>query len=575
MSSFRLSLLICLLALFVLPGYAQGLKIKENSGEVTLSNNYLSVTFDKIKGAIVRIKYGKHSNILGDAGSAYLNGPNFSMNPSTYSFKRRQDDLIEISFDHLDKHSNLRYKLHYVMKDGVSGIYCYLLMEHRDEYPPGTYGQTRWGLRASEKYFDYHLVRDSIQGPMPAKADLDEGEKIQDWTFKMDDGNIYTKYDYADYIDGRHVHGMAGQSSGLGMFTIQASHEYLNGGPTKQYQNVHAGPFLINMFKCGHFLSDLRDESENRAITGSWKKLHGPFLLYLNSGKGIAEIWQDAKVQAEKERAQWPYSWMQHADYPLTRGTVKGQIVLAAGKKLANSTVLLAQPGDWQSQSLDYLFSGKTDGSGNFSLNNVRPGTYTLYAFGANIADELSRELIEVKAGEITDLKKIEWTPESNGEMLWQIGLADRRTTGFKLSDHKREYGLFELPPANLTFRPGQSKENEDWFYAQTKRGSWDIEFINNKTYLGQATLTFGIAGAARSPSLEVWVNTHLVGTFKNLGNDASTYRSAVAGGYYQKKKLSFPSSYLTKGKNTVSLKLVKVNPKGGIMYDTIILECL
>jgi rhamnogalacturonan endolyase len=190
-------------------------------------------------------------------------------------------------------------------------------VSHKASDLPGIYGQTRWGLRASENYFDYHLVRDSIQGPMPAKSDLEEGDKIQDWTFTLADGTVYTKYNYADYIDGRHVHGMAGEKSGLGLFVIQASHEYLNGGPTKQYQNVHSGPFLINMFKCGHFLSDIA--ASEGPIPGDWVKLHGPFLLYANKAKTIKDIWADAKAQSQKEISQWPYQWMNHSEYPLER----------------------------------------------------------------------------------------------------------------------------------------------------------------------------------------------------------------------------------------------------------------
>ncbi|MBC8052140.1 MAG: hypothetical protein H7Y13_03675 [Sphingobacteriaceae bacterium] len=570
---FKIFLAAALLTVFC-TSLAQDVQLKETPENVILKNEYLTVTFNKVKGEIREIKYDKYANILGDNGAGYLMGPKFSMNPSVYKLIRKSPDLIEIAFDHFGTKNNLRYTLHYIIRKNTSGIYCFLVVNHKASNPPGEYGQTRWGLRADERYFDYHLVRDSIQGPMPSKSDLSDGDKVQDWTFKMADGTIYTKYNYADYIEGRHVHGMAGEKSGLGLFVIQASHEYLNGGPTKQYQNVHSGPFLINMFKCGHFLSDIRLDKTDGPVAEDWTKIHGPFLLYVNKGKNVTDAWNDAKKQSVKEINQWPYSWMNHREYPLNRGIVRGTIVLKSGPALANSMVVLAAPGsDWQSQSKDYIFYTKTDQNGNFEVKNVRPGNYTLYAYGGNLLDQYVKNDIVVKPDSVTNLEKQVWEPQWNGQTLWQIGRADRRTTGFKLADQKRDYGLFEKPVADLNFVIGKSKEAEDWYYAQTKRGSWNIEFDTRGPFTGDATLTIDIAGAARWPIVEVWVNNTKAGVLDGLGNDASVYRSAVAGGYYQHRQIVFPSSFLNQGKNIISLKLAKVNPKGGVMYDAIKLE--
>lgn len=559
-------LLTILLSLISCVGFAQQLAVQEDEKTVTLTNSLVSLSFKKDNADLFAIVYKGKSLLNGKDQRAYLLGPGFSMYPSQFKITRQTGDLIEISFYH-EGSNFFQYDLRYVLKNNEPGVYCYLVQSHRATDSAGNYGQTRWGIRSDEALFDYHLVRDSIQGPMPRMAELKED--IQDWTFKLADGSIYTKYNYADYIEGRYVHGMAGQKSGLGMFVIQASHEYLNGGPTKQYQNVHSNPYLINMFNCGHFLSDKR--KGDNLIIDDWTKLNGPFLLYFNEGENIAGIWSDAKAKAEGEKKQWPYSWMQHTEYPLERGTVKGRLLID-NKPVGGAQVLLAQPGhDWQAQSRDYIFAVHTSSDGHFSIDHVRPGAYSLYAFGANSTDEFQKAGVEVVAGKTLILQEMKWQSPKAGRLLWQIGIADRKTTGFKLAESKRDYALFKQPPADLVFSVEKNKTS-DWYYAQTKKGRWDINFNVDDDLRGQALLTLGIAGSAKNPSLEVWINDNKIGNY-HFGNDASVYRSAVAGGYYNKQLVTFPSSLLKKGMNTVALKLPDVKDGGGIMYDVIKLE--
>jgi rhamnogalacturonan endolyase len=548
---------------------AQVPKLTEDERTVTLTNDLLSVSFNKSNADLTAISNSKGTSMLGKQGRGYLLGPGFSMSPSAYRLVRQTDELIEIAFNHTDD-NHFTYDLHYIMRKGVAGVYCFLLQSHKAGDSTGNFGQTRWGIRADESLFDYHLVRDSIQGPMPKMEELKAENEIQDWTFRMADGTVYTKYNYADYISGRYVHGMAGRKSGLGLFVIQASHEYLNGGPTKQYQNVHSNPYLICMFNCGHFLSDIRKGDD--AISDEWIKLQGPFLLYANAGNSIEAIWKDAKTQADKERAQWPYRWMSDPNYPKERSTATGRIVLNKTPVRAGVRVILADGGhDWQAQSRGYIYDGLTNEKGEFSIPHIRPGNYTLYAYGANHAAELKVDKIRIDKG-VAALGDIAWEPANNGKRLWQIGEADRRTTGFHYADHARTYGLFDSVPADITYTIGKSKPGEDWYYAQTKQGKWTIVFFNEQAG-SKAVLTIAMAGVAKNPLLEVYVNDQKVASLAKLGNDASVYRSAIAGGYYQLHTIAFDAALLRKGENKIVLSLPNVKPGGGIMYDAIKLE--
>jgi rhamnogalacturonan endolyase len=548
---------------------AQDVVVEQTAESITLRNGIVSFSFNTSNANLTAVVNRNGISLPGKKGRGYLLGPGFSMYPAQCRITRQEPGLVELSFLH-EASNHFRYDLRYVLRKGVSGIYCYLVQSHKAGDSTGYYGQTRWGISADEGLFDYHLVRDSIQGPMPKMAELKDA--VQDWTFRMSDSSYYTKYDYADYIEGRHVHGMAGAKSGLGLFVIQASHEYLNGGPTKQYQNVHSTPYLICMFNCGHFLSDIRQGDDN--ISGDWAKLDGPFLLYVNQGKNTGTVWDDAKAQARKEIAQWPYNWMQHAEYPLKRGTVTGKLFIENKPATEGTPIILAAPGyDWQAQTSGYIYDTRTGRDGKFTHPEVRPGRYTLYAYGSNETKEFIKNDISIQASATADLGKLEWTPPRNGNLLWQVGIADRTTKGFKLRDHKRYYGLFNLVPANLSFTVGKSSEQDDWYYAQTKPGNWNIDFSLDKDYSGKALLTIALAGAAKNPLLEVYVNGEKQGSFSKLGNDASVYRSAVAGGYYQELELSFPAALLKKGKNTISLRLPNVKAGGGLMYDALKLE--
>ncbi|MFA6581423.1 MAG: polysaccharide lyase family protein [Paludibacter sp.] len=542
-------------------------KLFETDKTVSLSNDLIEFSFNKNNATLSSIKQAGGNNLLGGYGAGYLMGPGFSMKPSVYKLVRNTPELVEISFTH-EARNGYFFELHYVLLSGESGVYCFLEQYHHAGSPDGGFGQVRWGLRADSTLFDYHLVRDNIQGPMPKFSDFKK--KMQDWTYQLADSTYYTKYDYADYIEGRNVHGFAGTQSGKGIFVIQASHEYLNGGPTKQFNTVHSSPFLIMMFQCSHFLSDER--KGEGPVKGEWQKLGGPFFLYVNSGKNIADIWSDAKQKAYEEVAKWPYQWMDHPDYPLKRGKVTGQLFVDS-RSAANAHIILAAPGvDWQAQTHGYIFAMRADKDGNFTIPNIRPGKYCLYAFTDNVTEEYCKNEIVVTANKTSDLAKLVWKPNRFGKIIWQIGVADRTTRGFKLSDHKRYYGVFNDVPENLTFTIGKNKESDDWYYAQTKPGNWNVQFDLNKDPHGTCLLTLGIAGSAKNPRLEIWVNETKTGEYY-FGNDHSIYRSAILGGYYQQKEIEFPARLLKQGTNRISFRLPNVKYGGGIMYDVIKLE--
>jgi rhamnogalacturonan endolyase len=269
-----------------------------------------------------------------------------------------------------------------------------------------------------------------------------------------------------------------------------------------------------------------------------------------------------------KERSEWPYTWMEHPDYPLKRGSVSGTL-MAGGRPAANALMVLTAPApDWQVQILNYIFSVRADSKGRFTIPAVRPGEYTLFAEIPGFTEFYRKDRVKVTAGGVTTLGELEYLPP-NLTRLWEIGDADMRTTGFRLADQPRQYGLAAKVPADLTYEIGKSRPEQDWYYCQSAPGGWQVKFNIARPYTGDATLTIAIAGQTSDPRLDVLLNGSSIGTV-TAGNSSAAYRSAVLGSsFYETRTIRFPASMLTSGVNTITLRLLK----GSLMYDTIRLE--
>jgi rhamnogalacturonan endolyase len=535
--------------------------------QVQLSNGSISITVKKADATIRTMTLGNSPNLAGRG--AYLAVANstgrdgWDVHKADYQVVRNTPELVELSFG--AQIGGVHFAQYYVLRRGDHGFYVFLLEQRRPGDPPEHTGQVRWSFYLNNALFNYHLASDAEQGPIP---DLRGARQVQDATFRLTNGTVYTKYNYCVYLENGRVHGLCGTGpKSYGAFIITPSGEYLQ-APTKQEITVHAGPIMHRFLASGHFLPR---ELSSSSIPDGWTKLCGPWMVYLNTGDSPQQIWSDAKIQAEKEQARWPYDWMSNPEYPLQRGEVSGTLKLYDGKQSASNAlmVLTGPEPDWQVQVLGYIFSVRADASGHFVLSHVRPGNYTLFAAVPGVTDEFRKDHITVSVGQTLDLGTLVFAPAYYSVKLWQIGLADWTTTGFRLSDKPRQYGLEDLVPSNLVYKVGSSLPSRDWYYAQAWPGDWRIDFDVDRSYQGEGVLTIGIAGQTRDPRLQVLVNHTLVGSYAG-GNSSALYRSAVLGSsYHENKVIRFPASLLRQGNNAVTLRLCH----GSIMYDVVKLE--
>jgi rhamnogalacturonan endolyase len=499
---------------------------------------------------------------------------NQGLNPTKVTVVKNTADHCEVLYSATT--GNTIFEQGFIMRKGVSGIYTYVIATGTATSASEPIKEARVCSRLDETmlngYVDYRM-----QGRIPSNSEMTTAEKeentIQDATYRLSDGSIYTKYNWANYIERDTLHGLCGKSNNYyGLYNIPVSYEWINGGCERQELTVHAtskSPITIQMLQGEHF------GGQAMVLAEGEKKLYGPFLIYTTySTKPVAS----ARNQWGKEVEAWPYQWFDNELYPRERGTVRGHLNVTTGQRSDSVRIVLAQEKgkDPIEMTHGYQFWTLTDANGDFELKNVRPGDYNLFAYAkaGEVTDMLEQDDVTVTVGD-NDLGIITWTPKKYTQLLWMIGQNDRRSSEFHYSDTTRQYGLWEFVPQNLTYTIGESSEKTDWYYAQTKKGgTWTIKFHLNERPTGRVYLTASLAGCAGTGStITVKVNGTQRASWKPGVNDASVYRSAVNSGRHYVYTADFLNAGLKVGENTVELTYSGGGSKDGIMYDCIKME--
>jgi rhamnogalacturonan endolyase len=419
---------------------------------------------------------------------------NKGLSPSKVTVVKQTADYCEVLYS--AESGNTIFEQGFIMRKGVQMLYTYVIATGTATSASEPIKEARVCSRTAETLI-YGYVDYRMNGKIPSNSEMTTAEKeentIQDATYYLSDGSVYTKYNWANYIERDTLHGL-NNGKYHGIYNIPVSYEWINGGCERQELTVHAtskSPITIQMLQGEHF------GGEAMILNEGEKKLYGPFAICPTYSTDPVAY---ARVQAEAEVAAWPYQWFENDLYPRERGTVRGHLNVTTGQRNDSMRIILAQEKgkDPLTMMHGYQFWTLTDANGDFELKHVRPGDYNLFAYAkaGEVTDMLEQDDITVSAGD-NDLGTISWTPKKYSEMLWMIGQNDRRSSEFCLSDAPRQYGLWEQVPQTLTYTIGESKENTDWYYAQTKDGTWTVKFNVDERPAGRAYLTASIAGCA------------------------------------------------------------------------------
>lgn len=544
------------------------------NGTVSMKNGMMSMTIGT-NGRVSFLKPFKlKSSILGTNGIYfdYTASANTGLNPDKIEVIADTEDYGEVLFSNTT--GALKVSQGYILRRDDSAIYTYVIIRGSKTSSSVNLREARVCTRLDEKYINGY-VDETMNGTIPTNSEMATAEKaentIQDATYRMADGSIYTKYNWAQFIDRDLFHGLMGTS--VGVWNIPVSYEWLNGGPMRQELTVHAtskSPITIQMLQGEHFGAAAQPFADGE------EHIYGPFMIYLNSGTR-EEMIADARDRALQARAEWPFKWFKNDLYPTERSTVRGRLVLPSGLSPDGMKMVLADSENTElmRKGRQYMFWANADAEGNFEIPNVRPGSYSLYAYATkgSITDEMKYDGVVVGEEAVTELGDVNWTPDNRLTLLWQIGEADRLSDGFKMSDMPRAYGDWDQVPATLNYTIGTSTPEKNWYYAQTKNGSWNIYFDLEDGFDEDVVLTASVAGASNSPKVGVSVNGKSQANW-SFYNDAAIYRSGKLGGRHSVKQVVVPASVLKPGEqNKIALTMSGIKSNGGVMWDCLKLE--
>ncbi|KAK4572000.1 hypothetical protein RGQ29_030413 [Quercus rubra] len=593
---------------------SQGVLLHIEDSHVVMDNGILQVKLSNPDGIVTEIKYNGIDNLL--------DGLDEEVNRGYW-------DLVWSEAGSTGTTGTFDV---FIMLRNSSGFYTYAIYEHLKEWPPFNLPQTRIVFKLRKDKFHYMAVADNRQRYMPLPDDRlpERGEPLAtpeavllvnpvETEFK---GEVDDKYQYSCENKDLRVHGWICKDPTVGFWQITPSNEFRSGGLSKQNLTSHVGPYNLAMFLSAHYAGE--DLVLKLKPNEPWKKVFGPVFMYLNSVSDENDplhLWEDAKNQMMTEVESWPYNFPASEDFPHAdqRGRVTGRLQIK-DRYLSDQYISasyayvgLAPPGDvgsWQRECKGYQFWATADADGYFSIDNIRCGSYNLYAWVPGVIGDYQKDVfITITAGCDIDLGGLVFEPPRDGPTLWEIGIPDRSAAEFYIPDPDpkyinklyvnhpdrfRQYGLWEryanlYPDKDLVYTVGVSDYRKDWFFAQVTRKlsddtyqgtTWQIKFeLDLVDTNGSYTLRLALATAHMS-ELQVRVNDPKTSPplFSTgvIGHDNTIARHGIHG-LYRLYNVVVPFSQLVDGNNTIFLTQTMASGDApalqGIMYDYIRFE--
>ena len=583
-----------------------GVSMQDRAEEVVLRNSEVEVTISKRSSGITSIRQGRNEMVGSKSIYYSMGGGKSYRQPGGAEFRIVQDspEVVHVAFLQKWKSGTpqeVDIEVHYALTKGTSGVYTYGVLHHPESYPDGAVGEWRmvWGMPTKNDrtwLMEKIRVDEPRSWEMPSPADLAKAKptgikEIIEITRGPRAGSFDCKYDFNLEYYSVGCWGHASDRNRVGAWVVLGSHEFFNDGPLKQDLSSASGIIHI------HFGMNHYHGSSTRLTAGeSWRKIYGPFLLYVNEGGNADELWDDARRKSAEERGKWPYAWVEDDElYPKAdqRGRVVGKLAIEDSLKpdLANggAWVGLSQPepgGNWQMESNGYQYWAKTNPDGSFTIPNVRPGEYTFSAFTEGVVEELEVRGAKVTPG-VNQTGTIEWRVEHLGKSLaWEIGRPNRRADEFHLgTDYFHGYvwtRFSDLLKNPLIYKIGESIPSKDWNFAQgaylrrgqCERWPWEIHFrLDEVKKEGTARLVLAFA-SSDGARMEVMVNRERLENFypENSGGNA-LLREAIHAKYAY-HYVDFPVKFLKRGMNRITLTQGRTSsPANHVMYDYVALE--
>jgi rhamnogalacturonan endolyase len=642
--------------------------ITDNADSWTLDNGIVKIMVLKRSGKLTSLNYNGFETLGRNSESWEQLATGTVTTAVTIDPAKNGGERAEVAVKGVTGRMDI--ELRYTMERGVSGIYTYGIYSHEAGHPGAAEGESRF-INQLVSNFDWLSVDADRNLPMCSNQDTRSGVVIHAKEQRILSTGIYKnsvehKYSYCAEMYKLPAYGWSSIKDHVGVWFINPSNEYLGGGPTRIDLVCHMGATMLDYWTSGHYAGGA---GCNIPSDQTWNKVVGPIFVYCNSLQSaqtpsqaeldtlaategnptVPAAWtananalfNDALQEARAIKAQWPYEWVQGVDYPgkAGRATVTGRLALkdpqAASTKLPHLWVGLTHPDftgaggafaqrsgngnlvTWDHDANYYQFWSEGREDGQFTIANVRPGTYTLHAFADGVLGEFAQTNITVTAGKPLDLGKLDWQPVRYGKQVWEIGYPDRTGGKFYKGDDSN-YWLWGwcvryplLFPNDLTYTIGKSDFHKDWFFEQVPHGestawlnpdakdpanqrfgwvkagtanedmwrtigrgratTWTIKFNMDKAAKGQATLRVALAGSDGNGGLAVGVNGTSVGTIRHISTNALRYNTDK--GIWRQYNQPFDAALLKPGENEMTLTVPAGDLTTGVVYDYLRLE--
>ena len=638
--------------------------LTDNGTTVTLANGLVSATLLKSDGTVTDFRVGGSPDLTGSKGFYYTthvvsDGVDSWVSisageGSTYSVTTNTSEIVDISI----RNPTLGYDsvsfpdgmfdvdMHFVMRDGVAGIYKYMVWRHHADQPAAGLYQQRT-IVADTSLADmgttYTYCGGEVWNQAPGDAQ-DGADYIYDSTYELSTTNsytyptgayyrdgwpiyytlnpaamiglnynlnpVYTKYDWSVYAgpETSSLNTFGVCTENYGVWLLNGSLEYVNGGPTKLRGTVQYDDLNFNANETHGQDGDAAPD-QTLANGEVWEKIYGPYLIYANSGSDHDSLWADAQARGAEVVEEWPHAWVAQDEslYPRNRGAISGQLT-APGQSTANAQIIVCDNAsiDWVWQgAMNYIYWTEADADGRFTVPKVNPGTYSVFAYAPGVVGDFQMDNIVVSAGATNNIGAITWNAPIREQVLFRLGSPDRSSEEFRFGDLPKQFGLWfryleEVGAAgSVDYTVGTGDLKTDWYYAQpvvaADNGTYvaptfNVHFNLDSVPSGTCTLTVGLTGSTGSGAFNVYVNGNTDNVMPDAYHgqytldDSALDRDATVRGQQQVYTYTFNPNLLHVGENTVKITVRKtgdsiwsgsrpVVPAYGIMYDYVQLE--
>lgn len=614
---------LCVL-LYVDSSVAEGVSLSQDGRFFRMSNGVLSTTIEKRTGRVTSAKLGGR-DLLGE-GSGYWSMSASSANSRIEGFGHSTKQFVSIDpatndgeraevvchfhGSGLDGAYPGPAEIRYAVDRHSNTLYATAILSHGVGDAPFRMGEGRFVMKMDGGIFNHLTIDQDRNQVMPSGRDWGAGtplnmKEVRRMTTGIRKGWAEHKYSYSAMLGKVPAYGWVGTKEPFGVWLINPSVEYIAGGPTKMELTAHLDvggvglPTILNMWHGSHYggtsLSLERDEV--------WSKVIGPFAIHFNQGGKPDTLMEAAYQHAFRERAAWPYAWVQDELYPSAalRGGISGTLLIdekssvlpMEGERWVGLTVPDYKPKErwgsgligWQRDGKNYQYWVKANSEGAFSLTGVRPGNYVLRAFADGVLGEFEIPDLTVKSGVTLTLGELRWKPERAGPTLWEIGIPDRSAAEFRNGDRYWHWGNYlkfrEDFPKGVNYHVGKSDWKKDWNLCQPLSlaadgkvlgdSKWKVRFPLQQIPGQGARLRVSFCGSRGGADLLLFVNGSEIGDVE-LPENGVMHRDSHRGMWFE-RAFGIPADVLQLGDNVLELRLRGNSWHQGVLYDYIRME--